>query len=157
VRALHAAGFLLRAGRRQRRGLYEQRYRATARAYVLSPEVLGPLAPRRSEAVAGQGASAVHLLAMLARAQAEAASALKAAREAGKRLPTLALETALRFETAEQRAAFTRALEAAVRRVLARHTSPLRGRGGGPARGHSYRLVLGVHPLGREAGPEGGG
>jgi DNA-binding transcriptional ArsR family regulator len=72
VRALHAAGFLLRAGRRQRRGLYEQRYRATARAYVLSPEVLGPLAPRRSEAVAGQGASAVHLLAMLARAQAEA-------------------------------------------------------------------------------------
>jgi DNA-binding transcriptional ArsR family regulator len=157
VRALHAAGFLLRAGRRRRRGLFEQRYRASARAYVLSPRVLGPLAPRGFETA--DTTSAVRLLAMLTWAQAEVASALRGARAAAELLPTLALAATLRFETEERRAAFVRALEAAVRRVLVRHAAPIRGRADGPVRGSPCRLVLGLHPLPRgraEGGPHDG-
>ena len=39
VRELARAGLLRRAGRRKRGNMYEQRYVATARQYVLSPEV----------------------------------------------------------------------------------------------------------------------
>ena len=44
VRELARARFLARAGRRRRRHLFEQCYVATARGYVLSPELLGKLA-----------------------------------------------------------------------------------------------------------------
>src|SRR5688572_11587861 len=43
---LRRAGFLVPAGRRRRRGLFEQRYTATAQAYVVDPEVLGPVLAR---------------------------------------------------------------------------------------------------------------
>src|SRR5262245_42763786 len=42
VRALALARFLRKAGERRKRNLIERRFVATARAYVLSPEVLGP-------------------------------------------------------------------------------------------------------------------
>lgn len=45
VRALADAGFLRRAGRRTKRNMVEQRYVAVARSFVLSPELLGELAP----------------------------------------------------------------------------------------------------------------
>ena len=45
VRELARAGFLRPAGRRRKRNLVEQRYVATARSYVLSPEILGPSRP----------------------------------------------------------------------------------------------------------------
>jgi DNA-binding transcriptional ArsR family regulator len=150
VRVLHDAGFLRRAGRRRRRGLVEQRYVASARAYVLSPDVLGPMAPPRA---ASSGPSpeealgAVHLLAALARAQAEVAAGMRGAREAGKRLPSLAIETTVRFETAEQRTAFARALEQAVLGVVARHTAPFRRTDGSPGRGRPCRLVLAAFPV----------
>jgi DNA-binding transcriptional ArsR family regulator len=44
VRELARARFLRRAGQRRKRNLIERCYRATARAYVLAPDVLGPLA-----------------------------------------------------------------------------------------------------------------
>src|SRR5215468_7344949 len=44
VRALERAGFLRPAGRRRRRNMIEQRYVASARAFVLSPRILGPIA-----------------------------------------------------------------------------------------------------------------
>jgi DNA-binding transcriptional ArsR family regulator len=44
VRELARAKLLSRAGRRRRRRLFEQCYVASARGYVLSPELLGKLA-----------------------------------------------------------------------------------------------------------------
>ncbi|HSP95450.1 MAG TPA: helix-turn-helix domain-containing protein, partial [Thermoanaerobaculia bacterium] len=41
VRVLARSGFLKRAGRRRRRNMVEQRYVASARAFLLSPELLG--------------------------------------------------------------------------------------------------------------------
>src|SRR6478672_9374457 len=45
VRELARAGFLRPAGRRRKRNWVEQRYVATARSYILSPAILGSLAP----------------------------------------------------------------------------------------------------------------
>lgn len=44
VRALAGARLLVRAGQRRRRCLIERLYVATARRYMLSPDLLGPLA-----------------------------------------------------------------------------------------------------------------
>src|ERR1700687_4599969 len=41
VRELYRAGLLKRAGRRRKRNMFEQRYVASARGYILSPELLG--------------------------------------------------------------------------------------------------------------------
>src|SRR5580658_7925426 len=47
VRELARTRFLKKAGRQRKRNMIEQRYIATAKAYVLAPEIVGPLAPDR--------------------------------------------------------------------------------------------------------------
>ena len=148
VRALARAGFLRKAGRQRKRNMVEQRYVATARGYVLAPEVLGPVGA--SAGAVEDALSASYLLALTARTQSELLRSVRAAQAAGKRLATLGLESALRFESAEQRAAFTQALEQALVNVLARHTAPDSRDGGVPGPGRRYRLVLGCYPLADE-------
>src|SRR5262249_312734 len=70
VRRLAADGLLRRAGRRRRRNLFEQRYAASSLAYLLSPDLLGPLCAdwRRI----ADSSSADYLLALMAQVQADA-------------------------------------------------------------------------------------
>ena len=145
VRALVDAGLLRPYDRRRRRNLYEQRYLATARSYVVSPEVLGPLAGGRTP-VEDQ-ASAAALLALTGRTQAEVGRVMSEADAAGQRVSTLSLMAELRFTDAAQRAAFAEALTAAVTDVVAKHTAPFRDEQGEPGAGRPYRLVLGCHPI----------
>ncbi|MDA1264288.1 MAG: helix-turn-helix domain-containing protein [Planctomycetota bacterium] len=140
VRAMHDAGLLRRAGRRQRRGMVEQRYQATARAWVLSPELLGPNAPQASEFE--DQASSATLLALASRLMGELSQARFEADAARLHLATLSLDAAFRFETPERRAAFTTDLEQALLRVVAEHTSPFEGGEGRPC-----RLLLGCWPI----------
>ena len=144
VRELARAGFLRKAGRRKKRNLYEQRWRATAETYVIAPEALGPVGvdPRRI----ADRMSAEYLLALAARTQGEVARAFSEASAAGKRLSTLALDVDLRFDTAKQREGFTRALTDAVAGVVAQHASPDQAPDGSPGPGRPYRLVVGCHP-----------
>jgi len=145
VGALARAGFLEPAGKRKKRNMTEQRWRATARAYVLAPELLGELG---AHALApGDAASASALMARASRLQHEVGLAMSAASAQGKRLPSLSLSTELRFTSAAQRAAFTTALEDAVTRVVAEHASPAETSDGGAAPGRPYRLVFGCHPI----------
>jgi hypothetical protein len=156
VRALARAGFLHKAGRQRKRNMVEQRYVATARGYVLAPEVLGPVGA--SAGASEDALSASYLLALTARAQSELLRSVRAAGAGGKRLATLGLEAALRFESAEQRAAFTRALEKALVDVISRHTAPDVLESGAPGAGRRYRLMLGCYPVPDEpdAGPAAG-
>ena len=151
VRALARAGFLRKAGRQRKRNMVEQRYVASARAYVLAPEVLGPLAARTVPSE--DGLSASFLLALTSRAQSEVLHAMRAAQAERQRLATLGLEAAVRFESAEQRAGFTQALEKALVEVLAQHTAPDRLPDGSPGRGRRYRLMLGCYPALEEPAP----
>jgi biotin operon repressor len=142
VRALAAAGFLRRAGRRRKRGLVEQKYVVAARAFLVAPDVLGPFDAGPAESA--DRSSVAYLLMLAARMQKEAGHAWRAAQTLGKRVPVLTLDSEICFATPAQRAQFADALTEAVTRVVAEHTcSPSRE----GARGRRYRLALGCYPL----------
>ncbi len=146
VRALEAQGLVELVELRARRGCSERIMQATAAAYVLSPDALGPAAadPART----ADKLSAGYLLALGARAIREVGSLLKSADAAGKTLPTLSIDTEIRFRSAAERAAFTHDLAEAVATLGARyHDSSAPG-------GRWSRLVVLAHP---RPGPEGSG
>jgi len=144
VTRLRRAGFLVPAGRRKRRGLYEQRYTATARSYVLDPEVLGPVRARADRIQ--DRLSAEYLVALAAQVQGELGQVLVETSRSDKRVATLSISTDLRFTSPEQRARFARALQRAITRVIAEHAEPARSDSGEPQAGRLFRLVLGCYP-----------
>ena len=137
VRQLASAGFLKEASQQKKRNMLEQQYVASAHTYVLSPAVLGEVAPDIHEG--GDAASASHLVALCARAQTEVAAVMEAASEAGVRARTLSMHADLHFDSVAQRAEFSRALAAAVDDVVKKHSSQ---RGGRP-----FRLIVGCYPV----------
>ena len=143
VRELARARLLTRAGRRRR--MYEQCYVATARGYVLSPELLGALAA--DPAQVADTFSAKYLLGLASKIQNELGCAAQMAAKEGKRLATLSINTELRFVSPEQRAAFTEELQAAIVGVVGRHSSPYRKKDGTAAEGRPFRLALGCYPI----------
>ena len=139
LRALEAHGLVEVAERRKWGGLTERLLVASATSYVVSPEALGPVAadPGRT----ADRLSASYLIALAARIVREVSDLVRRAGEAGKRLPTLSIDTEVRFRSAAERAAFTGELTEAVTRLVARYHDPdARG-------GRSHRLVLVAHPL----------
>jgi len=150
VRELERAGLLRRAGRRRRRNLVEQRFVATARFYVLSPSLLGPLAAdwRAVE----DASSPDYLLALTEQVRDDVALAAAEAEAAGGRASTFSLKAQFRLESDEQRAAFTAALREALVAAVARHSSPdpveeRRSASGTAAPGQRHRLVLACYPV----------
>jgi DNA-binding transcriptional ArsR family regulator len=122
---------------RPRRGLTERVVVATAKGYVLSPAALGASAadPRRTDRL-----SARYLVAVAARIVREVADLSRRADNAGKSLPTLAIDTEIRFASARDRADFTAELSHAVTTLAARyHDESAVG-------GRWHRLVVAAHP-----------
>jgi biotin operon repressor len=145
VRALAKAGFLRRAGRQQKRGLTEQKYVVTARAFLVAPDVLGSLEPAAAETT--DRFSVAYLLTLAARMQKEAAHAWRQAQKQGKRVPVLTIDSEIRFASPQQRADFAEALGRAITDVIARHTTPPTESDNASAAGRKYRLALGCYPL----------
>src|ERR1700722_10095154 len=145
VRELARARLLARAGRRRRRHLFEQCYVATARGYVLSPELLGKLAA--DPAQVADTFSAKYLLGLTSKLQSELARSVELAAAAGKRLATLSINTELRFTSPEQRAAFSRELQHSIIEVAARHSPPFTKADGSAVEGRPFRLVVGCYPI----------
>ena len=148
VRELARARFLRRAGQRRKRNLIERCYQASARSYVLAPEVLGPLAAdwRQIE----DTMSAQYLIALGSLVQRELTQVSRDAQQQGKTLPTLSMASELRFESAEQRESFVDVLREALVKVIAEHSSPALLADGRPGPGRPYRLVMGCYPLPKE-------
>ena len=139
LRTLEAHGLVRVAEERRWGGLTERVLVATAASYVVSPGALGEAAsdPRR----ASDRLSARYLVALAARIVREVGDLARRADEAGKGLPTLALDTEVRFRSAAERAAFTEDLAAAVTGLVARyHDASAPG-------GRSHRVVVAAHPL----------
>ena len=149
---LRRAGFLVPAGRRKRRGLFEQRYTATAQAYVVDPAVLGPL-QARADLIADR-LSAEYLVALAAQVQSDLGRVMTEATRQDKRVPTMSISTEIRFTSPAQRARFARALERAVTRLVGRHAAPAQATDGQSAPGRLFRLVVGCYPP--PASPPGG-
>ena len=145
VRLLARSGFLQRAGRRRRRNMVEQRYAASAGGFVLSPELLGAVGAdwRRIEDQEGAG----YLLALGCQMESDVIRVWREARKAGAHVvTTMSLKSQFRFENAQQRERFARALQEAVVQVVTEHTSPNLRPDGSAAPGRAYRLVLGCYP-----------
>jgi DNA-binding transcriptional ArsR family regulator len=135
LRTLEAQGLVELAEERKRGGITERVLRATAATYVISPAALGETAvdPER----AADRLSAGYLVALAGRVVAEVGGLARRAEAAGKRLPTLAMDTEVRFRSAEDRAAFAEELTAAVVDLVSRYHHD---------DGRPHRLVVAAHP-----------
>lgn len=146
LHALEEHGLVQMAEERKWGGLTERRLVATAASYVISPAALGPVAtdPDRE----GDRLSASYLVAVAARVIREVSVLLRRARETGKRLPTLSLDTEVRFRSAADRAAFSRELTHAITEIIARyHDEAAPG-------GRAHRVVVVAHPLPHPSQPK---
>jgi DNA-binding transcriptional ArsR family regulator len=152
LRTLEKHGLVRVASRRRWGGLTERRLVATASSYVVSPGALGPAAADPEREVGGRGMdrlSASYLVALAARVVREVGQLLRKADELGKRLATLSIDTEVRFRTAEDRAAFSSELTAAVTTLVARyHDETAPG-------GRRHRLMIGAYPKPEKADPGG--
>ncbi|MGH9286967.1 MAG: winged helix-turn-helix domain-containing protein [Acidimicrobiales bacterium] len=135
LKALESHGLLELAEERMRGGITERVLQATAAAYVVSPAALGESAADPDEAP--DRLSARYLIALAGRVVREVGGLAHRAAAAGKRLPTLAIETEIRFRSAEERAAFADELTAAVIDLAARYHHD---------DGRPHRLIVAAHP-----------
>jgi DNA-binding transcriptional ArsR family regulator len=138
LRALEHAGLLELVEERRKGNCLERVVRATARAFVISPEALGPLG-LTADVVADRFSSA-YLIAAAGQAIRNVATLEAGARAAGQRIATLTLEADVRFANAASRAAFAEELAEAVARIAAKyHDARAPG-------GRKFRLLAAVHP-----------
>src|SRR5262245_51507420 len=145
LRALERAGFLELHEERQRRGCVERSLRVAARAFVIDPALLGalgadPAAIQDRFSSGYQIAAATKLLRDLSELQ-------RGAERAKKTLPTITLETEVRFASAEQRAAFAEELGAALARLAAKYHDDSPG-------SRAFRFVVAGHPVRKDTNRE---
>lgn len=139
LNTLEAHGLVRLAQERKWGGLTERLLVATAASYVVSPSALGPVAvdPNRER----DRLSASYLIALGARMVREVGDLIRRAKEAGKRLATLSVDTEVRFRSAAERAEFTSELAESIAKLVSKyHDSSAPG-------GRAHRLVIVAHPM----------
>lgn len=145
LRTLEAHGLVHQIGERARRGLTERLVVASARHYVLAPDLVAP-DPVQPDDV--DRLSSAYLLALAVRLVRELTRLRRGAARAHRPLATLAIDTDVRFATAADRAAFTRDLADAVATLSARyHDEAAPG-------GRWHRVVVAAHPRPSSPKPE---
>jgi DNA-binding transcriptional ArsR family regulator len=135
VRTLELHGLVELAEERKRGGITERVLRATAASYVVSPAALAEEAADPEQAQ--DRLSARYMVALAGRMVREVGALARRAGAAGKRLPTMAIDTEIRFRSAKDRAAFADDLTAAVLDLAARYHHD---------DGRPHRLIVAAHP-----------
>ena len=135
LRALELHGLVEQVGERRHGGLVERLLQATAASYVVSPAAVdgGAADPER----APDHVSARYLVALGGRLVREVAALAHRAEASGQRLPTMGIDTEIRFRSASDRAAFADELTAAVVDLAARYHHD---------DGRPHRVVVAAHP-----------
>lgn len=148
VSALETAGFLVRVNDVRRRNMVERRLRASARAYLISPDILGPLSGARRRAP--DPATRTALLSLAARVQSDLGSSR---RREPTESPALSFSSKVHFSSASSRGDFIRALGESVVAVIRDFSAPTIA---DRVASEPYGLVLGLYPLPHPpASPEG--
>src|SRR5678816_2089794 len=119
LRALEAHGLVQLAEERTWGGLTERLLVATAASYVVNPSAMGPIAVDPDREV--DRLSASYLIALGARVIREVGDLVRRAKEAGKRLATLSVDTEVRFRSAADRAAFSSELTEAIATLVSKY------------------------------------
>ena len=138
LRQLEHEGLVEAVGQRKRRNCTERLLRAVARSYLIGPSVLGPLAADPSGV--HDAASSAYLVAVAARTIRDVAEQRRRADRAGKRLPTMTLQTEVRFATPTAQRTFAEELSESVARLVAKyHDDQAPG-------GRRFRVIAGAYP-----------
>jgi len=138
LRELEKAGLVELVEERRKGNCTERVVRASARSYLISPEVLGTLGVAVPPESARDKFSAAYLMTAVAGALRDLAVLRGRADHAGKTLATLALETEIRFKSAADRAAFSEELATTVAGLAAKYHAETGGR--------VFRLLVGGYP-----------
>ena len=140
LRELEKAGLVEFVEERRKGNCVERLVKATARSYLISPEVLGALGDTPEEQQ--DRFSASYLMAAAGRMLRQLAEQTARAAGAKKRVATLTLETDIRFASAAARTAFAEELATAIAGIAAKyHDAETAG-------GRTFRLVVGAYPAG---------
>lgn len=123
---------------RRRRGLVERVMLATARAYVVSPSTLGESA---ADPVRTDRLSTRYLIAVAARMVREVAELARLSEKADQPLATLAIDSEIRFASADDRAAFTAELATTITALAAKYHDEQ------TPRGRWHRVVVAAHAI----------
>jgi DNA-binding transcriptional ArsR family regulator len=138
LRELERHGLVELVEERRKGNCTERVLQATAASYVISPAALPAVAPDPSRG--HDQRSARWLLALAGRLVAEVGELIAAASSAGKPLPTLGIDSEVRFASARERADFAVELAGAVNGLVTRyHDAAAPG-------GRPHRLVVALHP-----------
>lgn len=138
LRELEKAGLLEEIEQRRSGNCIERIVRAKATHYLVNPELLGSLAA--DEGSVEDRFSSAYLIALAAGAIRDVASLQQRAVKAKKRVATFALQTDIRFATAEERKQFTEELANAAAKLAAKyHDDETPG-------GRAYRFIIGAYP-----------
>jgi DNA-binding transcriptional ArsR family regulator len=135
LKSLEAHGLVELAEVRKWGGISERILRATAASYVVSPAALDDAAIDPEQAA--DRWSARYVVALAGRVVSEVGRLARRAGAAGRRLPTMAIDTEIGFASADARAAFADELTAAVLDLAARYHHD---------DGRPHRLVVAAYP-----------
>ena len=143
---LEAHGLVQLDQKRKWGGLTERLLVASAASYVVNPSAMGPVAvdPKREV----DRLSASYLIALGARMVREVGDLVRRAKESGKRLATLSIDTEVSFRSAADRAAFSAELTEAIAKLVSKyHDDTTPG-------SRAHRLILVAHPLPQKSEPK---
>jgi DNA-binding transcriptional ArsR family regulator len=146
LRALEDSGLVEHIEDRKRGNCTERIVQATASHYLIAPSVLGDL--EATPEAASDRFSTDHLAAVSARTISELAELRERAAAAGKRLPSLSMETGIRFASPADQAAFTEEMANAVAALISKYHDEAADEG------RWFRLTVGSHPALRERGAQ---
>jgi DNA-binding transcriptional ArsR family regulator len=138
LKALEGCGLLECVEERRKGNCTERILRASARAFVISPDALGALGP--TPEAAQDRFSASYVVAVAARTITEVSALDARARTEDRRISTLTLDTEIRFASPESRAAFARELSDRIAELVAKYHDDV------SPRGRRFRLVAIGHP-----------
>ena len=139
LHALEAHGLVVLAAERRHGGITERVLQATAASYVVSPGAVSEAAVDPDSSA--DRLSARYLVALAGRAVREVGSLARRAAAAGKRLPTMSIDTEIRFRNAADRASFADDLTATLVELAARYHHD---------DGRPHRLVVAAYPKPKE-------
>lgn len=138
IRELERAGLVRFVAERRRGNCLERLLQSTATHYVVGPRALGLLGPA-AEAMRDRFSSA-YLIAAASRTIDEVGTLRERAHAAGRQLPTLTLESEVRFASSAQQRAFAEELTESFARLVAKYHDDE------SERGRRFRVVVSGHP-----------
>jgi DNA-binding transcriptional ArsR family regulator len=138
LRELEKEGLVELVEERRKGNCTERIVKATSRSYLISPEALGALGDRPEQA--RDRFSASYLIAVAGRAIRDLGRLASGARQAGKRLATLTLETEVRFRNAAERNAFAEELAGVLATLASKYHDET------AEAGRAFRFFVGGYP-----------